>query len=127
MTHLTLAIVAMINLALEVPLKRADNRCMITMKKELYGSLVDELLSTDNGPSRWAWMRRRALQLYYKRYGSELEGSSDLSGYVYSLWCYRGEDSLDDNFGWWINGEICEIMDIPNTKATREYHNQERA
>ena len=100
---------------------------MLNMKQELYNSLVDELLNKDHGPTRWAWMRRRARHLHTRRFGTELEGSSDLSGYMYNLWCYRGEDSLDDYFGFWINGEICDEMDIPRTRATERFHDAERA
>ena len=100
---------------------------MLTMKREVYISLVDELLDKPDGLDRWCWMRRRARKHYEEMHGGELEGSSDVSGYLYNLWVSYGKDSLDDNFGWWINGEICDLMDIPRTYATEQYHNQERA
>jgi len=99
---------------------------MKTIKRELYENLVDEYIENRPG-SNWAWIRRRANELYNRRNnGDELEGSSDVSGYLYDLWIERGEDTLNDNFGFWINGQICEELDLPNCKATREYHTAER-
>ena len=98
---------------------------------EKYQQEVAELI--DNSCQTWAWIRRRASEHYNLAYGRELEGSSDVSGHVYRLW---EEYQLADNYnlpqtlanmGWWINGEICELMDIPNTKVTREYHKPELA
>jgi hypothetical protein len=113
---------------------------MMNMKEELYKSLVDGLIYDKDGSidpkghDTWCWLRKRAGKHYEESYWAheaamdgEDFGSSDLSCYLYNLWIQYGQDSLDDNFGWWINGEICDLMDIPNTKATREYHNTERA
>ena len=94
---------------------------------EKYTQLVNELLDSPTGLDRWCWMRRRARKHYEETWDGELEGSSDVSCYLYDLWIQYGKDSLDDNFGWWINGEICDLMDIPRCKSTEQYHNQERA
>jgi hypothetical protein len=86
-------------------------------------------------PGTWAWIRRRASHHYSRTFGHELEGSSDVSGHVYRLWEEyqladwedRGMKKNLANMGFWINGQINVMLDIPDTKATREYHNSERA
>ena len=100
---------------------------MLNMKQELYQSLVSELLDTDNGLDLFCWFRRRANAHHEQLWSSELEGSSDVSGYMYQLWTQYGEDSLDEKFGFWINGEIVDILGLPRCKATEQYHNKERA
>ena len=107
--------------------RRSKPQLLSNMEHERYIKLVDALLDTDTGLDRWAWMRRRARRHYEVSTGGELEGSSDVSGYLFDLWRSRGEDSLNDNFGWWINGEICDLMDIPRTRATEQYHNADRS
>ena len=110
------------------------------MMNEKYKQDVAKLIETS--PKTWAWIRARASFLYtvQNNYdpstgeGDELEGSSDVSGYVYNLWQEYQQAEWDvempqslANMGFWINGLINEAMDIPNTRATREYHNPERA
>jgi len=100
------------------------------MMNEKYMKDVDKLIQTS--PSTWAWIRRRASYHHELMFDRELEGSSDVSGHVYNLWQQYQLADWDDNgmqqnlanMGFWINGEICELMDIPNTKATREFHNE---
>ena len=110
------------------------------MMNEKYQQDVAKLIKWH--PGTWAWIRRRASHLYTVRNnydpstgeGDELEGSSDVSGYVYSLWQEYQLAEWDvempqslANMGFWINGLINEAMDIPNTKVTREWHDSERA
>ena len=61
---------------------------------------------------------------------SAVKSSAALTSYVFELWKEWKRDrpgTINDGFGFWINGEIALLMDIPNTKATREYHNRDRA
>ena len=106
-------------------------------EKEQFDQKVTQLLEADHGHghSVWCWIRKRAGKHYEESYwdcedrGEEF-GSSDLSSYVFELWKEWKRDSsgtINDGFGFWINGEIALLMDIPNTKATREYHNVEKA
>ena len=118
---------------LDVPPKRADNICMMNERAQ-YEQKVDQLLNADHGHGLkiWSWLRRRARKHYEVHHNdaSWLEGSSDVSTYLYELWRqWRGKrpGTINDGFGFWINGEIAIAMDIPDTKATREWHNQERA
>ena len=101
---------------------------MKTIKQELYSSLVDDLLDRENGLDLFCWFRRRTNAHYEQVWpGQCLEGSSDVSGYMYQLWTQYGEDSLDEKFGFWINGEIVDMLGLPRNKATEQYHNKERA
>ena len=100
---------------------------MKTIKRELYESLVSELLDTPDGLDTYCWFRRRTNAHYEHNFEDELEGSSDVSCYMYELWLQYGQDSLDENFGWWINGEICDIIGVPRTRVTEQYHDSERA
>ena len=103
------------------------------MMNEKYKQDVAKLIEWH--PGTWAWIRRRASRHYELQNGCELEGSSDVSGHVYRLWEeYQLADWDDDgmpqtlaNMGFWINGEINVMLDIPDTKVTREFHSQERA
>lgn len=93
-----------------------------------YRELLDELLDGPNGLDRMCWLRRRTNAHYeHSNGGRELEGSSDVSCYMYNLWRQRGEDTLDDYFGFWINGEICDIIGVPRTYVTEQFHNKERS
>ena len=112
---------------LEVPRIRSHNLRMKTIKRELYESLVNELLDTPEGLDIYCWLRRRTDAHYEHAWDGVLEGSSDVSCYMYELWLLRGEDSLDENFGWWINGEICDLIGVPRVAATEQYHDKERA
>ena len=99
--------------------------------RDQFTELVAELLNKDNGHDRWCWMRRRAGKHYEESYWSSEDsggdfGSSDLSNYIYNLWQQYDGSTLDDNFGWWINGEICDLIGIPRTKVTERFHDQER-
>ena len=101
-------------------------------EREQFTQKVDQLLNADHGYGHgiWCWLRRRARKHSEVCRGYELEGSSDVSNYLYELWRqWRGKrpGTINDGFGFWMNSEICLAMDIPNTKATREYHNSERA
>ena len=110
---------------LEVPLKIADNICMMNEK---YKQLIDELLDTPEGLDVYCWIRRRVNAHYEQLWdGQELEGSSDVSCYMYDLWNQRGVDKFDESFGFWINGEIVDMLGLPRCKATEDYHNAERA
>ena len=98
-----------------------------------YEQKVDQLLNADHGHGFkiWSWLRRRARK-HYEVFNNdqELEGSSDVSNYLYELWIqWKRESSgtINDGFGFWINGEITLQMGLPDTKATREYHNRKRA
>ena len=94
---------------------------------------VQQLLNAPHGHgwNIWGWLRRRASKHYEVHHNDEqLEGSSDVSNYLYELWIQWKRNrpgTINDGFGFWINGEIALAMDIPDTKATREYHNKERA
>ena len=112
---------------LEVPVIWSHNRSMKTIKRELYESLVNELLDTPDGLDIYCWLRRRTDAHYEHTFDGVLEGSSDVSCYMYELWLQYGEDSLGENFGWWINGEICDIIGVPRVTATEQYHDKERA
>jgi len=98
-----------------------------------FSKKVDQLLNADHGygHSIWCWLRRRANKHYEVHNNDEqLEGSSDVSNHLFELWLQWKRNSsgtINDGFGFWINSEIALAMDIPNTKATREYHNKERA
>jgi len=101
---------------------------MITIKRELWSSLLDELLDKEGGHDIYCWFRRRTDAHYEQSNpGQYLEGSSDVSCYMYDLWLQYGEDSLDEKFGFWINGEIVDMLGLPRCKATEQYHNVERA
>jgi len=101
---------------------------MESIKRELWSSLVDELLDKENGHDIYCWFRRRTNAHYEHVWpGQYLEGSSDVSGYMYQLWTQYGEDSLDEKFGFWINGEIVDMLGLPRCKATEQYHDMERA
>jgi len=102
-------------------------------EREMFAQKVSQLLTADHGHgfSIWSWLRRRARK-HYEVFNddAELEGSSDVSNYLFELWIQWKRDrpgTINDGFGFWINGEIALAMDIPNVKATREYHNRERA
>ena len=97
-----------------------------------FSKKVDQLLNADHGHGHdiWCWLRRRARAHSEICHGHELEGSSDVSNHLFELWNEWRRNrpgTINDGFGFWINGEITLAMDIPNTKATREYHNKERA
>jgi hypothetical protein len=109
-------------------------------EKDQFQQKVTQLLNADHGHghSIWCWIRKRAGKHYEESYWSAEErqegqwdmGSSDLSNYIFELWKEWKRDrpgTINDGFGFWINGEIALMMDIPNTKATREFHNRERA
>tara|TARA_A100001201_G_C4083301_1_gene199676 strand:+ start:35 stop:409 length:375 start_codon:yes stop_codon:yes gene_type:complete len=123
---------------LEVPLKRSDNVCMMNKKEEVtwneFATAIERLSKLEHGHTVYCWLRRRA-SAHYEHFndGNELEGSSDVTCYMFELWkswIYSGRGVrriLNDGFGFWINGEIVEELGLPNVKATREYHNHERA
>ena len=120
--------------SLAVPLKRADNTCMeneVTI--ETFQRAVDRLLKLDHGLDVYCWLRRRARAHSENVYERELEGSSDVTCHMFELFrqqCHSGRNPrrvLNDGFGFWINGEIIDHLGLPNVKATREYHNAERA
>jgi len=100
--------------------------------REEFQKQVGDLLEKDYGHDTWCWIRRRAGKHYEESYwdceerGEEF-GSSDLSNYIFELWKQYPAKEPFGQLGFWINGEICDLMDIPNTKATREHHNSERA
>ena len=100
---------------------------MKSIKRELWSSLVDELLDKENGHDIYCWFRRRTDAHHEQCIGGVLEGSSDVSCHMYELWLQYGEDSLDERFGFWINGEIVDHLGLPRCKATEQYHNMERA
>lgn len=121
---------------LEVPPNFRYTICMIN-ERDQFDQKVKQLLEADHGHGHgiWMWIRKRAGKHYEESYwdceerGEEF-GSSDLSSYVFELWKEWKRDrpgTINDGFGFWINGEIALLMDIPNTKATREYHNRDRA
>ena len=109
---------------LEVPLKIADNICMMNEK---YRQLIDELLDTPEGLDVYCWIRRRVNAHYEHNFNGELEGSSDVSCYMSERWLQRGVDKFDEGFGFWINGEICDIIGVPRVSANEQYHDMERA
>ena len=99
-----------------------------------FSEAITHLTSMRNGDDVYCWLRRRASAHYeYHNEGQELEGSSDVTNYMFELWKQWIESGrgprriLNDGFGFWINGEICEIIGVPNVQSTREYHNHERA
>ena len=101
-------------------------------EREQFASKVDQLLNADHGygHSIWSWLRRRARKHYEVFNDGELEGSSDVSNYLFELWRqWRGKrpGTINDGLGFWINSQIILEMDIPDTKATREYHNRDRS
>ena len=109
---------------LDFPRKRSDNNCMMN---ERYIQLIDELLDTPEGLDFYCWIRSRVNAHYEHNFDGELEGSSDVSCYMYELWNQRGVDKFDEGFGFWINGEICDIIGVPRVSATVQYHDMERA
>ena len=101
-------------------------------ERQQFAQKVDQLLNADHdqGHGVWSWLRRRARKHSEVCRGYELEGSSDVSNYLFELWVQwkrKSSGTINDGFGFWMNSEICLAMDIPNTKATREFHNKERA
>ena len=97
------------------------------MMNEKYKQLIDELLDTPEGLDVYCWLRRRTDAHYEHTFDGVLEGSSDVSCYMYELWLQYGEDNFGEKFGFWINGEIVDMLGLPRCKATEEYHNVERA
>jgi hypothetical protein len=102
-------------------------------ERDRFAQKVEQLIEADHGHghSIWCWLRRRARK-HYEIFHSdeELEGSSDVSNYLFELWVQwkrKSSGTINDGFGFWINSQICLEMDIPNVKATREFHNRERA
>ena len=102
-------------------------------ERDQFAIKVQQLLNADHGHgfSIWSWLRRRARK-HYEVFNNdeELEGSSDVSNYLFELWIQwkrKSSGTINDGFGFWINGEIALQMDIPNVKATREFHNRDRA
>ena len=128
-------------LRLDVPLIRSYNYCMMNedrytkaaVTSEDFQGAIDKLLKLEHGMTVYSWLRRRTCAHHELVHGSELEGSSDVSCHMFELFkqqCHSGRNPrriLNDGFGFWINGEICDLMDIPRTTATEQYHNQERA
>ncbi len=101
-------------------------------EREMFTQKVDQLLKADHGhgPGIWCWLRRRACKHYEVFHNGELEGSSDVSNYLFELWRQwrsKRPGTIDDGFGFWINSQILLEMGIPDTKATREWHDHERA
>ena len=95
---------------------------------ERYRALLDELLDTPDGLDIICWLRRRTNAHYeHSNDGRELEGSSDVSCYMYDLWRRRGEDNIGEEFGFWINGEVCDIIGVPRVRVTEQYHDKERS
>lgn len=111
---------------------------MMNKKREAtwneYKCAIEKLIKLDNGPTVYRWLRRRA-SAHYEHFndGNELEGSSDVTCYMFELWkmwIYTGRGCrrvLNDGFGFWINAEIVIELGLPNHPAVREYHNWERA
>jgi len=93
---------------------------------------IGKLCALEHGEKVYCWLRRRTEEHYRQTWGGELEGSSDVTCYMFELFkqqCHSGRNPrriLNDGFGFWMNGEICDIIGVPNCKATREYHNVER-
>ena len=122
---------------LEVPPNRSDNNGMMNENKEVtwneFATAIERLFKLEHGHTVYCWLRRRAAAHYEYAWHAELEGSSDVSCYMFELWKQWIESGrgprriLNDGFGFWINGEICEIIGVPNVQSTREYHNHERA
>ena len=88
--------------------------------REDWKKAYDRLMALEYGDTVYCWLRRRAAAHYEHTFDGELEGSSDVSGYLNDLWiqyCQSGRNPrrvLDDGFGFWINGEICDIIGVPN-------------
>jgi hypothetical protein len=102
-------------------------------ERDQFAQKVEQLIEADHGHGHgiWCWLRRRAKK-HYEVFNNdeELEGSSDVSNYLFELWVQwkrKSSGTINDGFGFWINSQICLEMDIPNVKATREFHNRERA
>ena len=117
---------------LEVPLTSLYNYCMMNERAQ-YEQKVDQLLNADHGHGFkiWSWLRRRARK-HYEVFNDdrELEGSSDVSNYLFELWRqWRGKrpGTINDGMGFWINSQIILEMDLPDTKVTREFHDRQRA
>ena len=124
---------------LEVPRKISDNNCMmnennneVTWKD--FQNAIDKLCKLEYGNDVYCWLRRRTAAHYeHTHEGYEELGSSDVTCHMFELFkqqCHSGRNPrrvLNDGFGFWINAEIIEILGLPNCKATREYHNVERA
>ena len=117
---------------LEVPPDCTYNNCMMN-EREMFAQKVDQLLNADHGhgQSIWGWLRRRARK-HYEVFNNdeELEGSSDVSNYLFELWVQwkrKSSGTINDGLGFWINSQIILEMDLPDTKVTREFHNRDRA
>ena len=102
--------------------------------EKAYKIAVHKLIDSD--PEIWPWMRRRASKHYeLMNDGRELEGSSDVSCYIYDLWkrWKAGGGGKHDTwaisigFGYWINGEILDMMGIPRTIGAESYHDWENS
>jgi len=98
-----------------------------------FQNAIEKLTKLDYGHEVYCWLRRRTSAHAEIVQGRELEGSSDVTCYMFELWkqtVTTGRNPrriMNDGFGFWINAEIIEHMGLPNTKAVREYHNVERA
>ena len=79
---------------------------------ETYQAQINKLLQAEYGHSVYCYLRRCASAHSSELREIELEGSSDVSGYMYELWkqyvmsgrCPNGR--INDGFGFWINSEI---------------------
>ena len=105
---------------LEVPRIRSYNICMMNERDTLrddWKKAYDRLMACEHGDTVYVWLRRRAEAHYYNTYGEELEGSSDVSCYLYDLWvqyCNSGRNPrrvLNDGFGFWINAEVKYLIE----------------
>ena len=89
---------------------------------------IDKLCKLEHGHEVYCWLRRRTSAHYeHTHEGYEELGSSDVTCHMFELFkqqCHSGRNPrrvLNDGFGFWINGEICDIIGVPNAKAVREY------
>ena len=89
---------------------------------------IDKLIALEHGNTVYCWLRRRAAAHYeHTHEGYEELGSSDVTCHLFELWkqyVHSGRNPrqvMNDGFGFWINGEIADIIGVPNVKAVREY------
>ena len=89
---------------------------------------IDKLCKLEHGHEVYCWLRRRTSAHYeHTHEGYEELGSSDVTCHMFELFkqqCHSGRNPrrvLNDGLGCWINGEICDIIGVPNAKAVREY------
>ena len=99
-----------------------------------FRNAIEKLTKLEHGHEVYCWLRRRTSAHFEHTHGEYEElGSSDVTCHMFELFkqqCHSGRNPrriLNDGFGFWINGEICDIIGVPRVSATVQWHDMERA